>query len=911
MSKSVIASDKCSSTDNTVPRNIHTTCAYCGVGCGVDAQVNDDTRSITIQGLKTHPSNYGRLCSKGSALADTIGLNERLLQPVVHGKTASWGDALNTVADGFQKIIKEHGPDAVAFYGSGQLLSEDYYVANKLMKGFIGSGNMDTNSRLCMSSSVVGHKRVFGTDTVPGCYEDFELANLIILVGSNTAWCHPVLFQRIKKHKENNPHVKVVVVDPRKTSTCDIADLHLPINLGTDVWLFNGLLSYLAENNKLDLDYINNYCQGFEQSLQTAQLSSGDLKANASILGIKSKDLETFYQWFSDNEKVVTLYSQGVNQSSSGTDKVNAIINCHLATGRIGKPGMSPFSMTGQPNAMGGREVGGLANTIAGHMDFTDDNIDRIKRFWNTDNLTQNRGLMAVDLFDAIDEGKIKAVWIMATNPVVSMPNADKVKNALQKCDLVVVSDCIEKTDTMELAHVKLPTTTWSEKDGTVTNSERRISRQRALLPAAGQAKHDWWIICQIAKRIGFKQGFNFKTPADIFREHAALSGFENNTQGRRRDFDISGLKNISNEEYENLQPIQWPVNAKTPNGSPRFFGKGSFYTPNQKSNFLALTPKQPRNLPSQEFPLALNTGRIRDQWHTMSRTGLAPQLNQHISEPFVQMHGDDAKQCQLKDGQIITVSSRWGKMMGRLNITPDVKVGDIFAPMHWTNQLSKTGRINSVVNPVVDEFSKQPESKFTPVKVFGYQAKWHGFILSREEIDWPAVDYLVSVKGKQQYRYELAHNEKVTRPIAQMLNWLGIKNEAAAKAQQLEILSYQDAGSDLYRLALINKGGQLQGVAFMSSNTDLPERTWLAMQFEQSSLTIRARHALLSGYAPAGEDIGAIVCACYSVGEKTVEKAIREQGCHTTKQIGESIKAGTNCGSCIPELKQLIIKCR
>lgn len=914
MSEAVIVSDKSSLAINPELRNLHTTCAYCGVGCGVDAQVNDDTRSITVQGLTTHPSNHGRLCSKGSALADTIGLGERLLQPQVHGKAASWDDALNTVAQGFANVIKEHGPDAVAFYGSGQLLTEDYYVANKLMKGFIGSGNIDTNSRLCMSSSVVGHKRAFGTDTVPGCYEDFEQANLIILVGSNTAWCHPVLFQRIKKHKEETPHVKVVVIDPRKTNTCDIADLHLPLNLGTDVWLFNGLLNYLAKNKQLDLDYINNYTQGFEESLQAALLSSGDLKETADTLGISENDLSTFYKWFGDNEKVVTLYSQGVNQSSSGTDKVNSITNCHLATGRIGKPGMGPFSMTGQPNAMGGREVGGLANTLASHMDFTDDNIDRLKRFWNTENVTETQGLVAVDLFDAIDQGKIKAVWIMATNPVVSMPNADKVKKALQKCDLVVVSDCIEKTDTMDLAHVKLPATPWSEKDGTVTNSERRISRQRALLTPAGQAKHDWWIICQVAKRLGFKEGFNFETSADVFREHAELSGFENHTAkdgfGRRRDFNISGLQTISNEEYENLQPIQWPVNAEHPNGSPRFFAKGEFYTNNQKGNFLTLTPKLPKNSTSKEFPLALNSGRIRDQWHTMSRTALAPQLNQHISEPFVQMHPDDAVKNKFNDQQLIKVSSKWGDMTGRLTITKDVKVGDIFTPMHWTNQLSKTGRINSVVNPVVDEFSKQPESKFTPVNVSSYPAKWHGFILSREEITWPNIDYVVNVKGKQQTRYELAHNQDVTQPIEQMLNWLGIQNEAAAKAQQLEILSYQDANSRLYRLALVNKKGQLQGVAFMAPNTDLPERTWLAMQFEQTALTTRARHALLSGHAPSGEDIGAIVCACYSVGEKTIEHAIKEKGCITTKQLGLELKAGTNCGSCIPELKQLITRC-
>ncbi len=910
----VIATSSTDNIDNL--HTLHTTCAYCGVGCGVKATINKDTRTATVKGLENHPSNYGRLCSKGSALAHTIGLNERLLQPQINNKAASWDDALNHVADGFKKVIDEHGPDAVAFYASGQLLTEDYYVANKLMKGFIGSGNIDTNSRLCMSSSVVGHKRAFGTDTVPGCYEDFEQAELIILVGSNTAWCHPVLFQRIKLHKENNPNVKVVVIDPRVTNTCDISDLHLQVNLGTDVWLFNGLLSYLADNNHLDKNYIENYCQGFETALDAARLSSSDITHNADALGVSENDLHTFYQWFAGTQKVVTLYSQGVNQSSSGTDKVNSITNVHLATGRIGKKGCGPFSMTGQPNAMGGREVGGLANTLASHMDFTPDNIDRLNRFWKTHNVTQQPGLMAVDMFDAIDTGKIKAVWIMATNPVVSMPNADKVKKALEKCELVVVSDCIANTDTTQLAHVTLPAIGWSEKDGTVTNSERRISRQRALFPPAGNARADWWMICEVAKRLGFTEAFDFKNPADIFREHAELSGFENlstkehsddNMSGRRRDFDISIFKNISNQAYNDLQPIQWPVNKENPKGKSRFFAQGEFYTANQKANFLALTPKLPKNLPTQDYPLALNSGRIRDQWHTMSRTALAPQLNQHISEPFVQMHMDDANDRKLFDNQLVKVRSRWGEMMGRLNITQVVKLGDIFAPMHWTDQLSKTGRINSVVNPVVDEYAKQPESKHTPVQVSAFKAQWYGFILSRDDIAWPQCDYVVQVNGKQHTRYELAHSQAIKNPIQQMLNWLEIKNEAAAKAQKLEILSYQDAGSQVYRLALLNQQGQLQALALISPDTQLPEPTWLAKQFEKDSLNTRARHALLSGYAPAGEDIGSIVCACFSVGEKTIQKAIKEQGLTSTAQIGACLKAGTNCGSCIPELKQII----
>ena len=887
----------------------HTTCAYCGVGCGVSAEVDHQTRTIKVSGLKKHPSNYGRLCSKGSALADTIGLDGRLLEPAIKGKTASWDEALNFAAEGFQAIIRQHGPDAVAFYASGQLLTEDYYVANKLMKGFIGSGNIDTNSRLCMSSSVVGHKRAFGTDTVPGCYEDFEKAELIVLVGSNTAWCHPVLYQRIKACKENNPKLKVVVIDPRVTATCEIADLHLQIKLGSDVWLFNGLLNFLAENNHLDKHYLLNNCQGLEETLHAAKASSGDLNNTAQALDITPKDLLTFYQWFADTQKVVTLYSQGVNQSSSGTEKVNSITNVHLATGRIGREGMGPFSMTGQPNAMGGREVGGLANTLAAHLDFAPDNIERLSRFWRSDNVSTEPGLMAVDLFDAISEGKVKAVWIIATNPVVSMPNADKVKEALSKCELVVVSECIAKTDTTALAHVVLPSTTWSEKEGTVTNSERRISRQRALLPPAGNARHDWWIICQIARRLGFTESFDFNSSAAIFREHAALSGFENNLEGRRRDFDISQLKNLSDQDYQALQPIQWPVSPENPEGKARFFAEGGFYTANQKARLLPLVPKLPQNRPCKQYPLSLNTGRIRDQWHTMSRTALAPQLNQHISEAFIQIHPDDAQSRQLTNGQLANIESRWGKMTGRLIVTRDVKPGDIFTPMHWTSQLSKCGRINTVVNPAVDEFAKQPESKHTPVQLTAFLSCWHGFILSRHKLKWPATDYLVEVKSKQHTRYELADRQSLNTPAQQMLNWLGFENEEAAQQKQLEVLSYEDAGRQIYRLALINKQGQLQTVVFVSPNTQLPTPTWLGQQFEKEKLDERARTALLSACAPAGEDLGEIICACFSVGEKSIEKAIKEKNLKTPAEIGEHLKAGTNCGSCIPELKQLIEK--
>ncbi|MFI3220200.1 MAG: molybdopterin-dependent oxidoreductase, partial [Methylococcales bacterium] len=520
---------------------ILTTCPYCGVGCGISAIVDEGQHHVTINGDKTHPANFGRLCSKGSALGDTVELKGRLLQPQVNGQETSWEQALDLVADSFKAVIKKHGADAVAFYGSGQLLTEDYYVTNKLMKGFIGSGNMDTNSRLCMSSSVAGHKRAFGSDTVPNCYEDYEHAELIILIGSNAAWCHPVSFQRIRAAKEANPALKIVVIDPRRTASCDIADLHLAVASGSDAWLFNGLLSYLSDHDALDSAYIEAHTEGF-----AAALGDYAIEKIAEHCQLNAEDVKQFYDWFATIDKVLSLYSQGINQSSSGTDKVNAIINCHLATGKLGKVGSGALSLTGQPNAMGGREVGGMANQLAAHIEFSD--VDKVARFWNAPHTMKQAGLTAVDLFDTIHEGKVKAVWIMGTNPVVSLPNADKVKQALQGCEFVVVSDCIANTDTTALAHVLLPAQGWSEKDGTVTNSERRISRQRALFKPAGVAKPDWWIITQIARRMGFETEFNYQSPVDIFREHAALSGFENNGQ---RDFDISAYAEISATEYD------------------------------------------------------------------------------------------------------------------------------------------------------------------------------------------------------------------------------------------------------------------------------------------------------------------------------------------------------------------------
>ena len=480
----------------------------------------------------------------------------------------AWSDALDHVAHRFAHIVKRDGPGAVAFYLSGQLLTEDYYVANKLMKGFIGSANVDTNSRLCMASSVAGHRRAFGADTVPGCYDDLDEADLLVLVGSNAAWCHPVLYQRMVANKQKRG-ARIVVIDPRRTDTAGDADLFLGLKPGTDTALFSGLLVHLADNGALDANYIEQHTSGFDEALTRARTIAGSIGATSLATGLSERDVADFFRLFASMPRVVTLYSQGVNQSAQGTDKVNAIINCHLATGRIGKPGASPFSLTGQPNAMGGREVGGLANQLAAHMGFTPPDIDRVRRFWKAPRIATHEGLKAVQMFEAIARGEIKALWVMGTNPAVSLPDADAARAALKKLELFVVSENVRSNDTVNAgAHVLLPAQAWGEKSGTVTNSERRISRQRAFLEPAGEAKPDWWIVAEMAKRLGFGAAFDFKSAADVFREHAALSAFEN-TGGR--DFDIGALKSLSDEAFDALAPVQWPtriVRASRKSGS-------------------------------------------------------------------------------------------------------------------------------------------------------------------------------------------------------------------------------------------------------------------------------------------------------------------------------------------------------
>ncbi|MGJ8522820.1 Nitrate reductase [Carnimonas sp. R-84981] len=872
---------------------ISTTCAYCGVGCGIRMQPQDT--GYVAHGEETHPANLGRMCVKGSALGETLGLEGRLLQPQIYQQPVSWSRALDAVADGLRATIDEYGPQAVAFYGSGQLLTEDYYVANKLMKGFIGAGNMDTNSRLCMASAVMGYKRAFGADAVPCDYQDIELADCVILTGSNAAWAHPVMYQRLVQAKQARPAMRIVVIDPRPTATCDIADLHLPLRPGGDAALFCGALNTMAAQDRLDNAYLAQHTVGTEETLAAA--AQWTLAKTADFCGLSVAQLETFYHYIGDSERLVTLYSMGINQSSSGVDKCNAIINLHLAMGHIGRAGCGPFSITGQPNAMGGREVGGLANQLAAHMGFTPQDIDRVSRFWHSDRVATAPGLNAVDLFQAIESGQIKAVWIMGTNPLVSLPDADRVRAGLAQCPLVIVSDIMHDTDTTRAAHICLPALGWGEKNGTVTNSTRTVSRQRSFLPAPGEAKPDWWIISQVAQRLGFAEAFDYQHPAEIFREHAQLSGFENHGQ---RAFDISGLAQLSNAQWDAMAPIQWPVNDRHPQGTTRLFTDGKFYHPDGKARLVAIAPRLPINRPSNAYPLIMNTGRIRDQWHTMTRTGKSARLMQHCSEPFAQFHPDDCPTAQA--GDLLRVSSTHGWLLLRAQPDPQQPRGSLFVPMHWNSQFSQQARVDALIEAHTDPLSGQPESKQMPVRIQRWDAVWQAEVFLRGNASAPPpVAYWSRITQPDVTHFTLADT---TIPD----DWNAWLDQQFGTGQW--VCQSARIGDDGFNL-LAWKDQKLQLAFYAHRALPSLDRQAIVSAFTQCPDNAQARLSLLAGRAHGGKSpSGTIVCSCFNVGETAISEAL-QQGCHDVAQLGKTLQCGTNCGSCIPELKKFIARQR
>jgi assimilatory nitrate reductase catalytic subunit len=879
-------------------RATRTTCPYCGVGCGVLATPDGDG-GAAISGDAEHPANLGRLCSKGSALGETLSLEDRLLHPMIRCKgvleRVAWGDALDHVAHRLQHIVARDGAQAVAFYLSGQMLTEDYYVANKLMKGFVGSANVDTNSRLCMASSVAGHRRAFGADTVPGCYEDIDEADLQVLVGSNAAWCHPVTFQRMLASKQKRG-ARMVVIDPRRTDTAEDAELFLGLKPGTDTALFSGLLVHLADNGALDRFYVENFTAGFDDALARARQIAGSIGATALATGLPEADVAAFFRIFRETERVVTFYSQGVNQSAQGTDKVNAILNCHLATGRIGKPGASPFSLTGQPNAMGGREVGGLANQLAAHMGFTPGDIDRVRRFWQAPRVATHEGLKAVQMFEAIARGEIKALWVIGTNPAVSLPNADVVREALKKLELFVVSENVRANDTVNAgAHVLLPALAWGEKSGTVTNSERRMSRQRAFLPAPGEARPDWWILCEVARRLGFGAAFDYKSVADIFREHAALSAFENDGS---RDFDIGALASLSDDAFEAMTPVQWPLQAGA-RPQARFFANGRFYHNDRKARFVAPETPALRTETSAGRPLRLNTGRIRDQWHTMTRSGLSPRLGAHLPEPFVEIHPDDAGRYGVADDSFARVTTDHGQCVLKVVVSERQQRGMLFVPIHWSEATASAARVGALVAPFTDPYSGQPESKSTPASIAPCEYVFRGFLLARRPLDLPPSLWWARASIAGGYAYLFADNADLARwPVFMRAELHGDPGD--------DLAEYRDLGGGVYRAASF-AGDRIETCLFVGPAHDAGDWEVVKRLFTEEKLSDDQRRLLLSGRSTEGlANSGPVVCACFGIGRATICETIAG-GARSAAEIGARLKAGTNCGSCIPEMKRLI----
>jgi assimilatory nitrate reductase catalytic subunit len=882
--------------DGLALKKTRTTCPYCGVGCGIIA-TDSGNGQVTVAGDPDHPANKGRLCGKGAALAETLGLDGRLLHPMIGGRRVTWDQAVATVAQNFHNTIAEHGPDSVAFYVSGQLLTEDYYVANKLMKGFIGSANIDTNSRLCMASSVAGHRRAFGSDTVPGCYEDLEQADLVVAVGSNFAWCHPVLAQRLADAKAARPGMRIVLVDPRRSASAELADMHLAIRPDSDVALFNGLLRWLRESGCADESYLAHYTSGFDEALAAAQRTS--LEETARLTGLSLAELLAFYRLFALSPKVVTLYSQGVNQSAGGTDKVNAILNCHLLTGRIGRPGMGPFSLTGQPNAMGGREVGGLANQLACHLEIENPaHRALVQRFWQAPAMPEQPGLKAVELFDAVAEGRIKALWIMATNPAVSLPDADRVRDAIRRCPFVVVSDVEQNTDTTALADVLLPAAAWGEKDGTVTNSERRISRQRAFLPPPGEARPDWRIVCDVAAAMGWGKAFAFDSPGQIFREYAALTAEGNNGT---RDLDLSGCLGWEEADYENARPFQWPYikGEGAAAGPKRFFAEGGFFTDDRRARFVAVTPPAE---PRADLPFLLNTGRARDQWHTMTRSGRSPRLAQHVAEPYVEIHPADAQRLGVTPAGLIRLANHRGSYLGRAVVTTRQQQGQLFAPMHWNDQTAGRGRVDALVAPRTDPISGQPALKMTRVRAEAFALAWYGFAVVARRPQRIEADYWAIARTESGYRLELGGQ-------AQPADWQAAARQlfGIAEGEDVEFLAYGDRDKGVHRFAAFTDGRPL-GVLYVAPEPVAASRAWVCRQFDAGQLDCATRRLLLAGRAGQGAaDPGPIVCSCFAVGRNQILAVLGEGKAATLDDVGRATAAGSNCGSCRAEIQGLI----
>ena len=698
-------------------KKIKTTCSYCGVGCGIVAEV-DAQNKVQVEGDQDHPVNQGMLCSKGRNLHYVVNdTSDRILYPEMRWSRShprervSWDDGLDRAAGVFKSLIQKYGPNSVGFYISGQCLTEEYYIANKLTKGFLGTNNIDTNSRLCMSSAVVAYKKTFGEDSVPISYEDIELADAFLIAGANPAWCHPILFRRLEKHKEKNPNVKIIVVDPRKTDSATFADIHLQIIPGTDIILYNAIGKRIIDIGLADKEFIENNTENYQKYRK--QVMATSLREASKLCGISIDDIKKVAEIIGESRGFISMWAMGLNQSAIGTDKNFSLLNLSLVTGRIGKPGNGPFSLTGQPNAMGGREVGGMASLLAVHKELNNPiHRQEVADFWGVNEISSEPGLSATEMFDALESGEMKAVWIICTNPMVSLPNSKKIEKALKNAKFVVVQDISHKADTVEYADLVLPAAGWLEKEGTMTNSERRISYLNKGINPPGEARPDVEILCDFAKRMGFR-GFNFNNTEEIYEEYCAM------TKGTNIDISFLNYDRLKNEGT-----FQWPVPEYRHTGTARLFADNKFYTPTQKAIFNI--PAQIANTsekPSKEYPLILTTGRVRDQWHTMTKTGKVSRLRTHYPSPVLEINPIDAYVEKVKDGDVVEIKSKNGVVRVKAKLSKSIREGVVFLPMHWGKQLqSDLNRANNLTKTVVDPQSKEPDFKFTTVSVSRYR---------------------------------------------------------------------------------------------------------------------------------------------------------------------------------------------
>jgi assimilatory nitrate reductase catalytic subunit len=928
------------------------TCPYCGVGCGVIIESRGD--QITgVRGDPDHPANFGRLCTKGSSLHLTasadITAQARLLYPMQRSQRGApaqgtdWDSALDLAASRFAGIIEQHGADAVGFYISGQLLTEDYYVFNKLAKGLIGSNNIDSNSRLCMSSAVAGYKQSLGVDAPPACYDDFKHASTLFITGSNTAYAHPILFRRIEDARRANPALKIVVVDPRRTDTADMADLFLQIQPGTDVMLHHGMLHLMLWEGWTDANYMAAHTSGFEALKTRVRDCTPDLVTRTC--GISQEALLQATRLFAGipahgqaRTPTLSLYCQGLNQSSSGTAKNTSLINLHLATGQIGKAGAGPFSLTGQPNAMGGREVGGMANLLSGHRDLGKA-ADRaeVAALWGVPSVPERPGKTAVEMFQAAADGEIKALWIACTNPAQSMPDQALVRRALARAELVVVQEAYAGTATCAYADLLLPASTWGEKEGTVTNSERRISRVRAAVEPAGESRHDWQIATDFARRLEVllkRQGgpanaslstlFPYATPEAVWLEHREST--------RGRDLDISGMSYALLEH----SPQQWPMPTGQTQGRARLYEDGIFPTTDGKAHFISVAYQPVAEPRSARYPFSLTTGRLRDQWHGMSRTGTLGQLFGHVSEPCVQLHPQDMLQRQLKDGDLVHLTSARGSVLVPAQASREVGLNQAFMAMHWGEEFlsgqsaqgERLAGVNALTSAVFCPDSKQPEFKHTAVKILKAEMPWHLLAVA-----WlPESQGLAARRALQGLMAPFDFATCV--PFASAANSSrgersGLLFRAARHAapepgvlEQIEQL-LQLQGPEVLRYT-DHKRGQQRAARLVETDTqtvlegfllagDTSAQSWITTLLKEAlPAHPYGRALLIPGATPPVPVVsrGQQVCACFNVTDLAIQEHLTQHKTAPGQQLASlqaSLKCGTNCGSCVPQLQRMI----